>query len=95
MYKLSELKGNKDLQRSIPDSDTRAIYDSDDNVLFGSRIVKGTVSYNYIPGELIDSGRPFFISSSISYNGEGVKAVPEGGVIKPFEEIKAMFPDNQ
>lgn len=93
MYSLEFVMSEK--RKDIPKHELKKVYDSDDNVLFGSRYVKGKVSYNYIPAELMETGNPFIINSSINYDGEGNKNLPADAIVKSFSELPAMFPDNK
>ena len=84
-----------DNAKNCPNNQLKKVYDKDDNVLFGSRMVKGKVSYNYVPAELMTTGRPFIVNSSISYDGKGNVDLPKDAIIKEFTELPEMFPDNQ
>lgn len=72
----------------------KKIYDKDDNVLFGNRYIKGKVSYNYVPAELMETGNPYIISISICYDGKGNEDLPADAIIMEFRELHNMFPDN-
>jgi hypothetical protein len=89
-------KFTKDNAREkCPKNLLKKIYDKDDNVLFGSRMVKGKVAYNYVPGELMNTGNDFIIGSEISYDGKGNANLPAGSIIKDFSELPKLFPDNK
>jgi len=83
-----------DNANTCPADKLKKVYDKDDNVLFGSRMTKGKVSYNYVPAELMTTGRPFIVNSSISYDGKGNKDLPKDVILKDFSELPEMFPDN-
>lgn len=80
--------------KGFPDSLKGIIYDTNDNVLFGSNVVKGKVMYFYIPGEYMETGRPYYYCTSISYDGKGNSDLPEGAVLMPHKNLKNMFVDN-
>lgn len=82
-------------RKEIPRSILKQVYDTDDNVLFGSRYTKGKVSYNYIPAERMSTGRPYIIDSSISYDGKGNVDLPKDALLMPFNKLSEMFPDNE
>jgi len=81
-------------RRKVPHNILKDIYDRNDNVLFGSGMIKGKVAYKYLPAEFMDTNRPFIIVVSISYDGEGNTTLPEDAIIKDFKELREMFPDN-
>jgi hypothetical protein len=86
---------NKENAKTCPHNLLKIVYDKDDNVLFGSRKIKGRVEYNYVPAELMENGNPYIISSSISYDGKGNINLPQDAKIMSFNELPAMFPDNE
>jgi len=75
----------------IPKEFISVFYDSDDNVLFGSTVTKGLVSYHYVRGEHSVDGKPIFLHSSIEYDGKGNKDCPNPELIKDFEDIKRFL----
>lgn len=72
-----------------------SVYDSNDNVLFGSHYVKGKVHYDYIDGEYTKDGIPFIVCVGISYDGKGNSDLPKDSIIMPFKDLPKMFPNNQ
>jgi UDP:flavonoid glycosyltransferase YjiC (YdhE family) len=90
MYDPATVKRNE-----VPANIQKQVYDRNDDVLFGSAMVKGKVMYNYIPGELMTTGRPFIVSVAISYDGVGNKDLPKDAIIMNFVDLPNMFPDNQ
>ena len=79
----------KTLNRNdIPKEIISRFYDENDRVLFGSSVVKGLVSYEYLESKFSTDGKPIFICSSISYDGEGNDKCPNPELIKPFDWIK-------
>jgi hypothetical protein len=93
--KYSKKDLTRDVVNSLPEEIVSRIYDKDDNVLFGSSVVKGKVYYNYLDGKYTVDGVPLFLHSSISYDGKGNSDLPKDSVIMDFSEIKAMFPHNK
>lgn len=61
----------KDNLKEFPKELLLTLYDENQNVQFGSNITKGIVTYNIIPKDYTINGIPLYLSSSISYNGEG------------------------
>lgn len=72
----------------IPEEIISRFYDKDDNVLFGSSMTKGLVSYEYLDSKFSIDGKPIFIRSSVLYDGEGNSKCPNPELIKPFSWIK-------
>lgn len=100
MYTLEQAKAwrtrdVKDKSPRPPENELSKVYDTDDNVLFGSNYTKGKVAYVYVPAEKMETGRPFILYISISYDGIGNADLPAGSLLKPFKELPEMFPDNQ
>jgi hypothetical protein len=93
-YTLKQLE-DKIIRQSIPKNILKSVYDKDDNVLFGNRYIKGKVSFNYVPGEYTETGRPYIVYTSISYDSIGNKDLPEDSIIMEFKDLPAMFPDNK
>lgn len=81
----------KDFEKQAPEL-VQQVYDQNDNVLFGSNMVKGKVAYNYVPGEFMTTGRPYILHTSILYDGKGNEP---GMKIVTWDELKQMFPDNK
>jgi hypothetical protein len=81
--------------KQFPEKLLETVYDKNDNVLFGSGMTKGKVQYQYIPGDYTKTGNPFIICVSVLYDGKGNSDLPEGSLIKDYNELPAMFPDNQ
>lgn len=73
----------------------KSVYDSNDNVLFGSRIVKGKVHYDYIDGEYTIDGVPFITCVGINYDGKGNADLPKDAIIMPYSSLPKMFPNNE
>ena len=84
-----------DNRKTVPKDRIKVVYDTDDNVLFGSRYVKGKVEYNYVSAEYMETNRPYIISTSIAYDGKGNINLPEGSQMVPFKDLPTMFPDNK
>ena len=72
----------------IPKEIKSVFYDEDDNVLFGSTMTKGLVSYHYLDGKYSTDGKPIYLGSSVLYDGYGNKKCPNKNLIKSFEYIK-------
>jgi len=89
------MKYTKETSKTCPANLLKKVYDADDNVLFGSSMVKGKVSYNYIPGELMDTGVPYIVNTTISYDGIGNKDLPKDSIIMAFSELPNMFTNNK
>jgi hypothetical protein len=87
-----EMRGKA--QKEFPVELLKIVYDTNDNVLFGSFYTKGKVMYNYIPAEYMTTQRPFIISVTVSYDGKGNQDIPEDSQLMQFGELKKMFPDN-
>jgi hypothetical protein len=81
--------------KDCPKSSTKKVYDTDDNVLFGSRMVKGKVAYIYVPGELMASGVPYIIGSEVAYDGKGNSDLPKDAEIMAYEDLHKKFTDNK
>lgn len=81
-------------QKEIPRHLLLSVYDADDNVLMGSRYVKGKVAYNYLPAAFMATNRPYIIFVSIAYDGKGNSDLPKEAMIMPYKELPTMFPDN-
>lgn len=90
----SSARANKEKDK-FPEELLKKVYDKDDNVLFGSSVVKGKVYYTYIPGEYMDTGRPYIIFTGISYDGKGNADLPKDALIMPFKKLPEMFTENQ
>lgn len=89
------MKYTPETAKQCPTKDLKQVYDTNDRVLFGSKFIKGKVAYNYIPGELMESGVPHIVSTSISYDGKGNVDLPKGSLIMSFSELPKMFTENQ
>lgn len=81
--------------KELPEEFLKKIYDTDDNVLFGSHYIKGKVYYQYIDGFFMKDGVPYILSSGILYDGVGNSDLPEGTLIMAFEDLPKMFPNNK
>jgi hypothetical protein len=81
--------------KGFPEEFIQSIYDTDDNVLFGSRYVKGKVHYDYMDGYFTKDGVPFIISVGVSYDGKGNADLPKDAIIMPYSQLPKMFPNNQ
>ena len=82
-------------QKEFPESLIGIVYDKNDNVLFGSSYTKGKVQYNYIPSEYMNTGRPFIISVSVTYDGKGNSDLPDNSLFMDYCDLPKMFPDNE
>lgn len=93
------MKYNKDMtpeqRREIPDNLMKVIYDKDDDVLFGSRYVKGKVMYKYLPAELMEDGIPFIVTVSVSYDGKGNSNLPPDADIRNYTDLPKVFTNNK
>lgn len=85
---LGKWNRNTLVKKDIPKEIISRFYDKDDNVLFGSSIVKGLVSYEYLDGKFSKDGKHIFLCSSILYDGKGNSACPNPELIKDFNWIK-------
>lgn len=74
-------------KNKVPKEIISVFYDSNDDVLFGSTITKGIVSYHYIESKFSIDNHPIFLYSSITY-GKGNKECPNPKLIKDFSYIK-------
>jgi len=83
------------LRKVFPKELLKKIYDKNDNVLFGSNMTKGKVTYNYIPGEFMIDGVPFIISTSCLYDGKGNSDLPEDVEIMSYNDLKFKFTNNE
>jgi len=81
--------------KELPEQFISKVYDVDDNVLFGSRYIKGKVSYNYIDGFFTKDGIPIIMNASIDYDGIGNVDLPEGSILMQFDNLHKMFPNNK
>lgn len=83
-------KWNRDtlIKKDIPKEIISRFYDKNDNVLFGSTMVKGLVSYEYLDGKFSSDGKHIYIGWSIDYNGKGNSNCPNPELIKDFNWIK-------
>lgn len=78
-------------RKNTPKEIVNAVYDTNDNVLFGSNMVKGKVAYNYVEGRFSTDGKPIYLGCTISYDGTGNSDLPEGTVIMKFQDIQKML----
>lgn len=78
--------------KDAPDEIISVYYDKDDNVLFGSCMVKGLVSYRYLESRFTKDEKPLYIGWEITY-GKSLEDVPEEDKhkIKPFAEVKKLL----
>lgn len=76
---------------------TKKCYDPDQRALFGSRTVKASVYYTYLPAEEMEDGIPFIISSGVSFDGgkEQEDAVKNGAMSIRFDDLKKVFINNK
>lgn len=91
----AEAKYTEATAKNCPKNLLKKVYDSDDNVLFGSRRVKGKVAYIYVPEELMVDGIPYIIGSEISYDGKGNADLPKGTEIMAYNELHTKFKSNK
>lgn len=94
MEKIDTSNLTTEQRKAIPDSILKIVYDSNDNVLFGSRYIKGKVKYHYLPQEYTVDGVPYIISTSINYDGKGNSDLPEDALIMQFKDLPSMFINN-
>lgn len=85
----------KNAKEKCPSNLLKKIYDKDDNVLFGFGYIKGKVIYNYVPAELMETGRPFIVSVSLVCDGIGNVDLSSDTVFMNYSELPEMFPDNK
>lgn len=85
---LGKWDRNTLVKSNIPKEIISRFYDKNDNVLFGSSVTKGLVSYEYLEGKFSTDGKPIFICSSILYDGYGNERCPNPELIKDFKWIK-------
>lgn len=83
-------KWNRDtmVKDKVPKEIISTFYDKNDNVLFGSCMTKGLVSYNYLEGKFSTDGNPIYLNCSILYDGKGNECCPDKSRIRKFDEIK-------
>lgn len=89
------MKYTPETAKQCPGSDLKQVYDTDDRVLFGSRYVKGKVIYNYVPGELMESGIPYIVNITVSYDGKGNSDLPKDALLIPYEKLPETFTENK
>lgn len=85
---LGKWDRNTLIQKDVPKEIISRFYDENDNVLFGSSMTKGLVSYKYIDGKFSTDGKPIFLGTSILYDGQGNAKCPDPNLIKSFNWIK-------
>lgn len=88
---LKKWDRNTIIKKDVPKEIISVFYDSNDNVLFGSSMVKGLVSYNYIDSKFSSDGKPIYLDCSISYDGKGNSGVENTELIKDFTYIKTYI----
>ena len=88
---LKKWDRNTIIKKDVPKEIISVFYDSNDNVLFGSSMVKGLVSYNYIDSKFSSDGKPIYLHCSISYDGKGNSGVENKELIKDFTYIKTYI----
>ncbi len=88
-------KYTPDTCRECPEELLKKIFDSNDTVLFGTKHTKGKVSCDYIPGELMLNGKPFIVHTTIDYDGIGNANLPKEAIIKEWNELAEIFPENK
>ena len=93
-YTVKQLESRDFVKNLVLKEHIKKMYDSNDNVLFGSRYIKGLITYEYIPAEYMETDRPFIIGSSCSYDGKGNAQLPAGSEFIAFADLKTKFPDN-
>jgi hypothetical protein len=79
---------------SIPKEIISTFYDENDNVLFGSQMAKGLVSYSYLEGKYSVDGKHIYIGNCVVYGGGGNSECPNPELIKPFKYIKEYIEGN-
>ena len=79
--------GNKNLT-DFPERLMKRLYDNDRRILFGNGYGKGTVWYDYIPGEYTIDGVPILLKSAISTDSE---ISLEGKETVNWSDLKSIF----
>ena len=79
----------------FPEELLQIVYDVDDNVLFGSRYVKGKVMYKYIPKEYAVDNIPIIVGTTVSYDGKGNQDLPKDALLMYWKELSGMFSNNK
>lgn len=85
---LGKWDRSKSVLSTIPKEIKSCFYDENDNVLFGSRMVKGLVSYYYLDAKFTIDKKPIYLGCSVLYDGKGNSALEDKSLIKPFDFIK-------
>lgn len=73
----------------------KIVYDKDDNVLFGSSMIKGKVKYTYVPAEYMENKVDFIVGVGIDYDGKGNKNLPKNAELMTFNDLHKRFTDNE
>lgn len=85
----------RDSTSKTPKEIRSVFYDSDDNVLFGSSMVKGLVTYEYLDAKFSTDNKPIYLGCSVLYDGKGNANVKDKTLIKDFKYIKSFFGQKQ
>lgn len=75
-------------RKNVPKEIISVFYDLNDNVLFGSDMTKGLVTYSYLESKFSIDNKPIYLHCSISYDGKGNANCPDKTLIRSFEYIK-------
>lgn len=78
-------------KRQIPKEIKSVFYDKNDRVLFGSTMIKGLVSYEFLEGKFSIDQKPIYLGSSVLYDGKGNESCPNPELIKDFDYIKSYI----
>ncbi len=84
----------KDLKTIFPKELVKRLYDFNNNVLFGSNMVKGKVYYEYIDNIYTIDNIPIILNVGIHYDGIGNKDLPEDTKFVNYNELKLIFTNN-
>lgn len=97
MEKLEKLWSPDDKDyKDFPFQLLKRVLDSDDRVLFGSKMTRGLVQYNYIPGEYMTDGIDYIINSSVSYDGKGLSGIDiSKEEVMAFSDLPKRFTSNK
>lgn len=77
---------------TVPEELIKTLYDTNQNVLFGSTMTKGIVTYTYLPKDYTVNGNDLYLGGSVNYNGEGCDLT--GKETTTWEKLKKRFPEN-
>jgi len=75
-------------KKNIPKELISVFYDKRDDVLFGSSVIKGLVSFRYLDRKFSIDDKHIYIGTCVSYDGYGNSKCPNPELIKDFDWIK-------